>query len=159
MRKSPKDIVDSARIISRRGVMLGVLQAAVIGTLGLRLRSMQIEHADEFRLLSDGNSIKIRLLPPVRELIHDRNGVVIAGNEQNYRATITRELAGNVDEVIAKLRHLVPMSDAEAAEILHGIGRAGRQDLDHARTSLTMKRMRSPARSAAGGSRIGSNSR
>ena len=123
MRKSPKDIVDSARIISRRGVMLGVIQAAVIGTLGLRLRSMQIEHADEFRLLSDGNSIKIRLLPPVRGLIHDRNGIVIAGNEQNYRATITRELAGDVDQVIANLRHLVPMSDAEAAEILENISK------------------------------------
>jgi hypothetical protein len=40
------------------------------------------------------------------------------GNEQNYRATITRELAGDVDQVVANLRHLVPMSDAEAAEIL-----------------------------------------
>ena len=115
MRKSPKDMIDSARIVSRRGVMLGVIQAAVIGTLAWRLRSMQVEHADEYRLLSDGNSIKFRLLPPVRGLIHDRNGLVIAGNEQNYRATITRELAGNVDEVVAKLRLLVPMSDEEAA--------------------------------------------
>ena len=118
MRKSPKDIVDSVRIISRRGVMLGAIQAAVIGTLGWRLRTMQIEHADDYRLLSDGNSIKFRLLPPVRGLIHDRNGTVIAGNEQNYRATITRELAGNVDEVIAKLRLLVPMTDEDAAELL-----------------------------------------
>ena len=123
MRKSPKDMIDSARIVSRRGVMLGVIQAAVIGTLAWRLRSMQVEHADEYRLLSDGNSIKFRLLPPVRGLIHDRNGLVIAGNEQNYRATITRELAGNVDEVVAKLRLLVPMSDEEAAELLAGIAK------------------------------------
>ena len=123
MRKSPKDIIDSARIISRRGVMLGAIQAAVIGTLGWRLHTMQVEHADEYRLLSDGNSIKFRLLPPVRGLIHDRNGIVIAGNEQNYRATITRELAGNVDEVVAKLRLLVPMSDEEAAELLTTISK------------------------------------
>ncbi|TKW67778.1 MAG: penicillin-binding protein 2 [Paracoccus denitrificans] len=118
MRKSPKDVIDSARIITRRGIVLGAIQAAVIGTLGWRLRTMQVEHADEYRLLSDDNSIKFRLLPPVRGLIHDRNGIVIAGNEQNYRATITRELAGDVDEVVAKLRHLVPMSDEEAAELL-----------------------------------------
>ncbi|MFV0408899.1 MAG: penicillin-binding protein 2 [Paracoccus sp. (in: a-proteobacteria)] len=123
MRKSPKDMTDSARMISRRGIMIGAIQAAVVGTLGWRLRSMQIEHADEFRLLSDGNSIKIRLLPPVRGLIHDRNGIVLAGNEQNYRATITRELAGDVEGVVAKLRMLVPMSDGEAGELLETIGK------------------------------------
>ncbi|WBU55537.1 penicillin-binding protein 2 [Paracoccus sediminicola] len=123
MRKSPKDVIDSARMISRRGVMLGAAQAAVIGTLAWRMRSMQIEHADEYRLLADGNSIKIRLLPPVRGLIHDRNGRVIAGNEQNYRATITRELAGDVDSVVAKLRRLVAMSDEEAAELLETISK------------------------------------
>ncbi|MFV0292658.1 MAG: penicillin-binding protein 2 [Paracoccus sp. (in: a-proteobacteria)] len=123
MRKSPKDILDSARTVSRRGVMLGAIQAGVIGTLALRLRSMQIEHADEYRLLSDGNSIKIRLLPPVRGLIHDRNGTVIATNEQNYRATITRELAGDVEQVVAKLRKLVPMSDDEVTDLLETISK------------------------------------
>ncbi|WBU62934.1 penicillin-binding protein 2 [Paracoccus aerodenitrificans] len=123
MRKSPKDTIDSARIISRRGVMLGGIQAAVIGTLVWRLRSMQLEHADEYRLLSDGNSIKIRLIPPARGLIHDRNGRVIAGNEQNYRATITRELAGDVDQVVAKLRNLVPMTDEEAAQLIENISK------------------------------------
>ncbi|WBU51802.1 penicillin-binding protein 2 [Paracoccus sp. SCSIO 75233] len=121
MRKSPKNVIDSARMITRRGIILGIAQAAVIGTLAWRLRSMQIEQADEYRLLADGNSIKIRLLRPVRGLIHDRNGIVIAGNEQNYRATITRELAGDVDQVVGKLRHLVHMSDEEAKELLETI--------------------------------------
>ncbi|MDO5605498.1 MAG: penicillin-binding protein 2 [Paracoccus sp. (in: a-proteobacteria)] len=123
MRKSPKDIIDSARMVSRRGVTLGALQGVLIGVLAFRLRSMQVEQADEYRLLADGNSIKIRLLPPVRGLIHDRNGIVIAGNEQNYRATITRELAGNVDDVVARLRHLVPMSDDEAANLIETIAK------------------------------------
>ena len=47
MRKSQKEIAESSRSISRRGLMLGVIQAAVISVLGLKLRSMQIEHADE----------------------------------------------------------------------------------------------------------------
>ncbi|AUM74362.1 penicillin-binding protein 2 [Paracoccus jeotgali] len=121
MRKSPKDVLDSVRAVTRRGILLGAIQAAVIGTLAWRLRSMQIEHADEYRMLSDGNSIKFRLLPPVRGLIHDRNGIVIAGNEQNYRATITRELAGEIEPVVERLRHLVPMNDAQAAELIANI--------------------------------------
>lgn len=123
MRKSQKEIADSARSISRRVVMLGAIQAAVVGVLGLRLRSMQLDRADEYRMLSDGNSIKIRLLPPARGLILDRTGIVIAGNEQNYRVTLTREDAGDVSLVLARLRHIVPMTDAQAAALLEEIRR------------------------------------
>ncbi|KGJ06143.1 peptidoglycan glycosyltransferase [Paracoccus halophilus] len=123
MRKSQREIVESSRVITRRGLMLATIQAAVVTVLGLKLRSMQIEHADEYRLLSDGNSIKIRLLPPARGLILDRNGMIIAGNEQNYRVTLTREEAGDVSAVIARLRRIIPMSDRQAAEILAEIRR------------------------------------
>ncbi len=107
MRKSEREIVESGRLITRRVLMLGAIQAAVVSALGLKLRSMQVEHADEYRMLSDGNSIKIRLLPPARGLILDRHGTIIAGNEQNYRVTLTREEAGDVSAVIARLRHII----------------------------------------------------
>ncbi|MTH77541.1 penicillin-binding protein 2 [Paracoccus aestuariivivens] len=123
MRKSQKEIAESSRSISRRVLMLGVIQAAVISTLGLKLRSMQLEHADEYRLLSDGNSIKIRLLPPARGLILDRNGTVIAGNEQNYRVTLTREDAGDISTVVARLRRIIPMNDRQAADLMAEIRR------------------------------------
>ena len=121
MRKSEREIVESSRSITRRVLMLGAIQAAVVSVLGLKLRSMQIEHADQYRLLSDGNSIKIRLLPPARGLILDRHGTIIAGNEQNYRVTLTREEAGDVSAVIAHLRRIIPMTDRQAAEILEEI--------------------------------------
>lgn len=119
MRKSPSEIQESKRLVSRRGLALGGIQLGVAMALGLRLRNMQLEHADEYRLLSDGNSIKIRLIPPARGLIHDRNGVLIAGNEQNYRVTLTREEAGgNVERVLRRLSRLIPISDARMAELL-----------------------------------------
>ncbi|TWI38041.1 penicillin-binding protein 2 [Paracoccus sulfuroxidans] len=123
MRRSQKEILESARGISRRGLMLGVIQASVLGVLGLKLRSMQLEHEDEYRLLADGNSIKIRLLPPARGLILDRTGVIIAGNEQNYRVTLTREEAGDVSRVIAGLRRIIPMSDMQVAQLLEDIAK------------------------------------
>lgn len=64
MKKSARDITDSNRAINRRALMLGAIQAAVVATLGWRLKTMQLDRADEFRMLSDGNSIKLRLLPP-----------------------------------------------------------------------------------------------
>ena len=109
--------------ITRRGLLLGVAQTAVVATLGLRMRHMQLEQADEYRLLAEGNSVKIRLIPPARGLIYDRNGVLLAGNEQNYRVTFTREDAQDVDRELADLRRLIPMSDADAAELLAEIRR------------------------------------
>ena len=66
MKKTQRQIVDSTRLIGRRGLLLGTVQLGVVTTLALKLRSMQVEHADEYRMLADGNSIKIRLLPPAR---------------------------------------------------------------------------------------------
>ncbi|SOB93286.1 penicillin-binding protein 2 [Rhodobacter maris] len=108
----------SRTTITRRGLLLGVAQVAVAATLGLRMRHMQLEQADEYRLLAEGNSVKIRLIPPARGLIYDRNGVLIAGNEQNYRVTMTREDAEDVERELADLRRLIPISDTDAEELL-----------------------------------------
>ena len=119
MRKSPAEILESARSIGRRGLMLGGIQLGVVTALGLKMRSMQLDHADEYRMLSDGNSIKIRLIPPARGLIHDRNGIVVAGNEQNYRVTLTREDAGgDVRTVLDRLSHLIPITPERMDELL-----------------------------------------
>ena len=80
MKRTQKDTEESARLVSRRGLMLGAMQVGVVGVLALRMRFMQIDQSEQFKLLSDENSIKIRLLPPARGLILDRNGHLVAGN-------------------------------------------------------------------------------
>ena len=74
-----------------------------MAALGLRMRYMQVEEADKYRLLADENRINIRLIPPARGLIFDRNGILLAGNEQNYRVVIVREDAGDVEAVLDQL--------------------------------------------------------
>ncbi|OYX44467.1 MAG: penicillin-binding protein 2 [Rhodobacterales bacterium 32-67-9] len=113
MRRSPRDGQDSFRGISRRALLLGSLQGVFVTTLAFRMRYLQLDQADEFRLLAEENSIKIRLLPPARGLIQDRNGALIAGNEQNYRITITREDAGDTDAVLERLAQLMPLSEED----------------------------------------------
>lgn len=123
MRRSPKDSLESARKISRRALVIGGVQAATVATLALRMRFMQVEQADQFRLLAEENSIKIRLLPPARGLILDRNGGVLAGNGQNYRVVITREDAGEVEEVLRRLARLIPMTEDDIARTLKEVMR------------------------------------
>jgi penicillin-binding protein 2 len=110
LRRSPKDTEDSARKITRRALLLGGGMAAMMAVLGARMRYMQVDQADQFRLLAEENRINIRLIPPSRGLIEDRNGKLIAGNEQNYRVVITREDAGDVGMVLRRLSSLIPLS-------------------------------------------------
>lgn len=118
MKQSPKDIEQSVRTISRRAIVVGGVQLAFMGALGLRMRQLQIEEAEEYRLLAEENRINVRLLPPARGLIFDRNGVIIADNAQNYRIVIVREDAGDVGETVSKLRRLIPLDETELARAL-----------------------------------------
>lgn len=109
MKRAPRDNDESARKVSRRALLLGGGQLAFMGVLGLRMRYMQVDQADQFRLLAEENRVNIRLIPPARGLIYDRFGDIIAENEQNYRVVIVREDAGDVDETIARLARLIEL--------------------------------------------------
>jgi hypothetical protein len=118
VKQSPKDVEKSVRTISRRALVVGGVQLAFMAALGLRMRQLQIEEAEQYRLLAEENRINMRLIPPARGLIFDRNGVVIADNMQNYRIVIVREDAGDVEETVARLRRLIGMDETELARAL-----------------------------------------
>jgi penicillin-binding protein 2 len=115
MRRPPKDLRESGRRISRRALVLGTAQLGFAGVLALRMRHMQIDQADQFRMLAEENRINLRLLPPARGLIYDRNGAPLAINDPNYRIVIVREDAGDVEEVLRRLAGIValPSEDIE----------------------------------------------
>lgn len=123
MKRTPRDTDHSARLITRRGLVLGGVQLGVLGVLGTRMHQLQVKQASEYRLLADENRINMHLLAPARGLIYDRNGVVIAGNEQNYRIAIVREVAGDVDEVVDRLRRIVRLDPDELARAVAEVKR------------------------------------
>ena len=113
MRRPTRDTAESYRKITRRGLIIGGGMTAIVGTLALRMRYLQVEQADQFRLLADENRINIRLIPPTRGRIFDRNGATVAENVPSYRITMVREEAGDVEEVIARLSKLVTLDPEE----------------------------------------------
>ncbi len=111
MKRTSRETAESVVRISRRGLILGGLQLGFAGVLAARMRYMQVEQADEFRLLAEENRVSIRLIPPSRGRIFDREGRVIAENEQTYRVVLVREDAGDVDAVIGRLSQLVELDE------------------------------------------------
>lgn len=125
MRRSPADTALSARKISRRALFLGGSQLAFMGILGLRMRYMQVEQADEFRLLAEENRVKFRLLPPARGLIYDRNGALLAENEQTFRIVIRKEDSSELDQVLAELERLIGLPPEEQTRVRAELKKAG----------------------------------
>jgi penicillin-binding protein 2 len=123
MKRPPKDVIQSSRIISRRALVMGAVQVGVMGAIGLRLRDMQVEQADQYRMLADENRISMRLLPPARGMIFDRNGIAIAANEQNYRVVMVREDAGDIGEVLARLTDLIEIEPEVLARAMEEMRR------------------------------------
>ena len=121
MRRTARDTEESNRSLNRRTLLLGGAMGAMIAVLGVRMRYLQVDQADEFKLLAEENRINIRLIPPERGLIQDRNGKIIAGNEQNYRVVITREAAGDVDLVMRRLASIIPMTAEEMDQAIEEV--------------------------------------
>ncbi len=113
MRQNARELDNTHRKLTRRALVLGAAQMGFIGALGMRMRYMQVDQADQFRLLAEENRINIRLIPPARGKLFDRNGQVLALNTPSYRIIIVREDAGDVDKVIADLSRLVALDEED----------------------------------------------
>ncbi|MEO9651941.1 MAG: penicillin-binding protein 2 [Roseobacter sp.] len=111
MRKTRAETEFSHSRISRRAALLGGAQLLFIGGLAARMRFLQVEQADQFRLLAEENRINVRLIPPSRGEVFDRNGVRLAQNAPSYRIVIVQEDAGDVDEALAKLSKVIWLED------------------------------------------------
>jgi penicillin-binding protein 2 len=96
--------------ITRRALMLLGLQAGVIGGLAWRMRDLQVVQNEHYRMLAEENRINIRLIPPARGILYDRQGRVMAGNRQNYRIVMIREQAGDPAAVLARLATIIPLA-------------------------------------------------
>ncbi len=123
MRRTQRDTDESARRITRRSLFMGGCMAATMAVLGARMRFLGVDQADQYQLLAEENRINIQLIPPARGLILDRNGKLIAGNEQNYRVVITKEGAGDVQAVLNRLSHLIPMTKGDMNRITRELDR------------------------------------
>ncbi len=95
--------------VTRRGLMLLGLQFGVVGALGWRMRQLQIEQNARYALLAEENRVNIRLIPPARGLIFDREGRPLALNRQNYRIVMVREQAGDAAITLARLGKIIDL--------------------------------------------------
>lgn len=112
---SIKNLVREGRIFESRLLWSAVLAALLALLLLVRLVYLQVVHHRHYVTLSQNNRISILPVPPVRGLIFDRRGTLLAENVPAYTLEVVPDQVPDMAGLLKKLRGIVQLSDADLA--------------------------------------------
>ncbi|MGE8061287.1 penicillin-binding protein 2 [Pseudomonas sp. NPDC089547] len=110
-----KDHEKDARLVRNRVVVGAVAIMLLICVLIARLYYLQIIQYDYHSTLSENNRVHVQPIPPTRGLIFDRNGVIVADNRPSFSLSMTRERAGNWQEVLDTIVEVLELTPEDRA--------------------------------------------
>ncbi|HDS1697762.1 MULTISPECIES: penicillin-binding protein 2 [Pseudomonas] len=110
-----KDHEKDARLVRKRVVVGAVAIMLLVCVLIARLYYLQIIQYDYHSTLSENNRVHVQPIPPTRGLIFDRNGVIVADNRPSFSLSMTRERAGNWQEVLDTIVEVLDLTADDRA--------------------------------------------
>lgn len=88
----------NSRIVLTVFMLLGLAALVIV-----RLAQLQVLKHDYYSAASSGNQIRAEPIPPIRGLILDRNGKVLADNKPSYQLEITPERVPDMQDTLNRL--------------------------------------------------------
>ena len=99
------------RLFHRRMSVAFVIVSITLLLLLSRFFFLQILDYEKYESLSDRNRLEVLPIAPIRGLIYDRNGELLAKNLPSHTLSIVIERTKDIDSLIERLRELVELSD------------------------------------------------
>jgi penicillin-binding protein 2 len=90
-------------LFASRALFAALLVIIGLTVILMRLMYLQVYHADHYRTLSEDNRVRVEPLPPIRGLIYDRSGALLADNIPSYSLEI---IPGQVTDLAATINDL-----------------------------------------------------
>ncbi len=106
-----KDHARDKRLIHSRLMMTGVFILLLSMVLVARMYYLQVVQYEHHSTLAENNRIHVQPLPPTRGLIYDRTGVILAENRPSFSLTITKERAGEWQDVLQKIVEVLQLDE------------------------------------------------
>jgi penicillin-binding protein 2 len=94
-------------LFAARTLVAVVVMLLMVVLLASRLAYLQLFKHGYFAIRSDDNRMRVEIVPPVRGLIYDRNGVLLADNLPSYRLELVPEQVGDLEAVLKRLGQLI----------------------------------------------------
>ena len=108
-----QDRIREAHLVRRRTNVALVAALLLCVAVAGRVFDLQVLEFEHFRTLSESNRVSLVAVPPIRGLIYDRHGVVLAQNTPTYSLEITPEAVDDMDALVTALGELVAIDDAD----------------------------------------------
>ncbi|MCI0517353.1 MAG: penicillin-binding protein 2 [Woeseiaceae bacterium] len=112
-----KDHHSEKRLFFGRVIFSALAGMLLLGVVIARLIQLQVVEHEEFAEKSQGNRIRIEAVPPIRGLIYDRKGRVLAENLPAYQLELIPEQVPDLDDTLARLARLGLIAEADTGRI------------------------------------------
>ena len=113
-----KDNPEEGHLFHIRIITAFLIIMLLTAGLVVRLVYLQVVGHQLYETKAKENSIKIEPTVPSRGIIYDRRGNILAENIQTYSLEIIPEQVKDLDDTLARLRQIIPISD-EKIEQFH----------------------------------------
>ena len=108
-----KDHAAERRLFVVRTLVIGTVLGVMVATLVARVAYLQVYRHAYYETRSQDNRMRVQVIPPVRGLIYDRDGVVLADNLPAYRLEIVAEQVEDLDATLDRLGEVVEIREAD----------------------------------------------
>lgn len=98
-----KDHYSERRLFIGRAIIASVVSVMLLGLVVARLVQLQVFNHELFAEKSQGNRVRIEPVPPIRGLVFDRKGRVIAENLPAYQLELIPEQVDDIDDTLNRL--------------------------------------------------------
>ncbi len=101
-----KDHHSERRLFIARVAFASILGFLLLSTVIARLVQLQVFDYEVFAAQSQGNRVRIEAVPPIRGLVFDRKGRVLAENLPAYQLELIPEQVSDIDDTLQRLASL-----------------------------------------------------
>ncbi|HEY9547475.1 MAG TPA: penicillin-binding protein 2, partial [Solimonas sp.] len=126
----------------RRAGIAVLFCIAGVALLIARLSDLQIVEHEHYQTRADENRMRVTPVAPVRGLIYDRNGTLLAQNQPAFVLEVTPEQVGNreaMDALLLRLSHIVTLTETDIARFRDRVRKSPRYRGVPLRSNLTME--------------------
>lgn len=107
--------------------------------LSARLVHLQVLQHDYYTTRSDENRMRLTVIPPVRGLVYDRGGALLAQNAPGFVLQVVREEVPDMDAALARVAQLVNLTDADLARFQERLRKTPKYRGVPLRTNLSLE--------------------
>ena len=115
--RSIKDQNREVELFVGRATTLFVMVVLLMGVLALRLLELQFWNYDTYASRSDDNRMRVQTLAPARGMIFDRNGRLLADNQNASSLALVVDEITDVQTTLDAVARVLALSEAQEEEM------------------------------------------